>query len=275
MATIIPMSEVAKQTIDVRALRENRKLHTGLIAPAKEAVTEELAEERKAEPIKSLDDISRITEYLQANERWRDNMLFIVGINFGLRVSDLRRLRFCNLINEDLSFKSEFPILEQKTKNTRKVQKNRWITINDAVIDAVTLYLEHTPGVSLSDYMFRSTSNNGVRENKPMHRNSFDRILKGIADDLGLDSKVSTHTLRKTFCYHQMVMSGNDPRKLLLLSKILGHSSVAVTLEYIGITGEEIADAYRELNLGGRDRCYIDSGIMELDQPQVIMETVS
>lgn len=271
MAEIIPISEIGNVSIDINMLQENRKrLQTGLIAPAREYVAEDLAEERKSEPIKSLDDIARITEYLQANERYRDNMLFIVGINFGLRVSDLRRLRFCNLINDDFTFKSEFPILEQKTKNTRKVRKNRWITINDAVIDAVTLYLVHTDGVSLSDYLFRSESNNGGAENRPMHRNSIDRMLKGIADDLGLDTKVSTHTLRKTFCYHQMVMSGNDPRKLLLLSKILGHSSVAVTLEYIGITGEEISDAYRSLNLGSRTRCYIDSGIMELDQTQAM-----
>ena len=271
MAQIIPMSEVSKQAIDVKTLQAKRKrLDVGMIAPAKEAVSDELAEERKSEPIKSLDDITRITEYLQENGRWRDNMLFIVGINFGLRVSDLRRLRFCNLINDDLTFKSEFPILEQKTKNTRKVQKNRWITINDAVIDAVTMYLEHTQGVSLSDYLFKSNSNNGGNENKPMHRNSIDRILKGIAEDLCLETKVSTHTLRKTFCYHQMVMSDNDPRKLLLLSKILGHSSVAVTLEYIGITNEEISDAYRALNLGSKKHSYIDSGIMELDQQQAM-----
>lgn len=272
MGEIIPISKLeAAKTIDVGALLENRKrLRFGMIAPSREEVVEELAEERKSEPIKNLDDISRITEFLVASERWRDNMLFIVGINFGLRVSDLLRLRFCNLINDDLSFKSKFPILEQKTKNTRKVRKNRWITINDAVIDAVTLYLEHTPDVSLSDYLFRSESNNGGNVNKPMHRFSVDRMLKGIARDLDLDLHISTHTLRKTFCYHQMVMSGNDPRKLLLLSKILGHSSVAVTLEYIGITNEEISEAYRGLNLGAAGRRYIDSGIMELEQQKAM-----
>ena len=66
-------------------------------------------------------------------------MLFIVGINFGLRVSDLIRLRFATLINEYLTFKTKFPILEIKTRNTRKVKKNRYITINDAVMDAVIL----------------------------------------------------------------------------------------------------------------------------------------
>ena len=61
---------------------------------------------------------------------------------------------------------------------------------------------------------------------------------------------MSTHTLRKTFAYHQMLMSNNDHRKLLLLQKMFGHSSVSQTLDYIGITNEEIEDAYKSLNLG-------------------------
>ena len=77
---------------------------------------------------------------------------------------------------------------------------------------------------------------------------------------------MSTHTLRKTFAYHQMVMSGNDPRKLLLLQKMFGHSTAAQTLDYIGITSEEIDEAYRRLNLGSVSCNYlVDSDIVEGD----------
>ena len=254
--------------IDIRSLRENtgKRLAVGLIAPATEDVTCDIAPEHAAEPIKSADDIFRITEYLVSNERYRDNMLFIVGINFGLRASDLRMLRFSNLINANFTFKDTFPVFEKKTRNTRAKKKNRYITINDAVIEAVTLYLEHTPGVSLSDYMFRSESNRGGAVNQPITVRSIERILKGIAQDVGLNMRVSTHTLRKTFCYHQMLMSGNDQRKLLLLQKMLNHSSAAMTLEYIGITSEEIEDAYRNLNLGSASHQYlVNSRLIESD----------
>ena len=77
---------------------------------------------------------------------------------------------------------------------------------------------------------------------------------------------MSTHTLRKTFAYHQMVMSNNDPRKLLLLQKMMGHSTSAQTLDYIGITGEEIEEAYRKLNLGSATCNYlIDSDMVEVE----------
>lgn len=261
--------------INVSVLKSNqiRKLADGMIAPAKEDVQEELAIDHAAEPIKNLHDINRISKYLIDHYRFRDNMLFIVGINFGLRVSDLRVLRFSNLINDNLTFKDTFPVFEKKTRNTRKKKKNRYITVNNAVVDAVTLFLEHTDGVCLSDYMFKATSNRGKNLGKPLAIQSINRILVELANELGLNIKMSSHSLRKTFCYHQMVMSNNDPRKLLLLQKMLGHSTPSQTLDYIGITGEEIEEAYKKLNLGSLTENYlVDSMIMEYgsqdDEPE-------
>lgn len=247
-------------SINTSLLRENlRQIKSGLIAPATEHVADDTLTDHSADPIKSMDDIMLISRYLISNGRYRDNMLFITGINFGLRVSDLRVLRFCNLINDNLTFKETFPVFEKKTRNTRKKKKNRYITVNTAVMEAVTLYLEHTEDVHLSDYMFRSVSNNSYKDNEPIASYSIDRILKGIARDLKLTMHLSTHSLRKTFCYHQMLMSHNDPRKLMLLQKMLGHSSPAQTLDYIGITGEEIEEAYRTLNLGSVNHNYMDA----------------
>lgn len=260
-----PVGIQEETAIDLRTLQTSvRKLKSGLISPATEDTTCELAAEHTSEPIKDMDDIIRISRHLIENKRYRDNMLFIVGINFGLRVSDLRTLRFSHIINDQCVFKDSFAILEKKTKNTRKHKKNRYITINTAVVEAVTLYLENTPNVKLSDYMFRSESNHGSGENQPLHRNTIDNIMKGLAKDLGLGNKMSTHSLRKTFAYHQMVMSGNDPRKLLLLQKMFGHATAAQTLDYIGITGEEIDEAYRKLNLGSTTCNYlVDSALLE------------
>lgn len=267
MTIRFPNYTTNNNVIDISALRRNdRMLKAGLIAPATEVVRCELAPEHAADPIKSLDDISRISKHLIAKKRYRDNMLFIVGINFGLRVSDLRQLRFTNLINDNYMFKDSFPVFEKKTRNTRTRKKNRYITINTAVVEAVTLYLEHTPNVRMSDYMFRSVSNNGYNRNEPLSVKSIDRILKGIAKELNITAKMSTHSLRKTFGYHQMVMSNNDNRKLLLLQKIFNHSTPAQTLDYIGITSEEIEEAYKNLNLGSSNHNYlVDSNIVEYD----------
>ena len=255
-----------EDAIDVSKLRNSRKLQDGLIAPATEEVFEDIAKDHSADPIKSLEDIERISEFLITNKRWRDNMMFIVGINFGLRFSDLRMLRFCNLINDNFTFKETFAVFEKKTRNTRKRKKNRYITINNAVMEAVTLYLENTPNVTLRDYMFVSQSNHKSKAYCPITLRAANIILKQLANDLDLTMHMSTHTLRKTFCYHQMVMSNNDSRKLLLLQKMMNHSSPAQTLDYIGITSEEIEAAYKKLNLGYSKFNYLNSvNIMEFD----------
>lgn len=252
------IQDFRKDQIDITALKANsRKLETGVIQPAREETRVEIAPEHAAEPIKKMEDILRLANYFVANGKYRDNMLFIVGINFGLRVSDLRMLRFANLINDNLTFRDSFPVFEKKTRNTRKRRVNRYITINQAVIDAVTLYLENTPGISLSDYMFRSESTRDGNANKPLTDKSIDRLLKNAAHDVGLNIHMSTHTLRKTFCYWMMVRGYHDSRRLLLLQKMLGHSTPAQTLDYIGLTGEEIEEAYRNLNLGSAGYAYI------------------
>lgn len=270
MANVIsfsPSIDKAKNQISIAELTINtRKLNAGLIAPAEEEVSYELAPDHSADPIKSMEDIARISKYLLDNRRFRDNMLFIVGINFGLRISDLRVLRFSNIINENMTFKESFPVFEKKTRNTRKRKKNRYITINNAVIEAVTIYLQNTPGVTLSDYMFKSFSNNSIGKNEPITMQAVNQMLNGLAKDLDLTMKVSSHTLRKTFCYWMMMNGNNDTRRLLLLQKMLNHSSPVQTLDYIGLTFEEISEAYKELNLGsGTCKYLVDSSIYEQD----------
>lgn len=261
----------ASNIIHLDTLRASgtRRLAVGLIAPAAEDTSCELAPEHAADPIKSMDDIDRISKFFLERGRYRDNMLFIVGINFGLRASDLRLLRFSNLINDNCTFKDSFAVFEKKTRNTRKRKKNRYITINDAVVEAVTLYLEHTPGVTLSDYMFRTADHKMQGANEPLTVYSIRRILVEAADALHLNMHVSTHTLRKTFCYWMMMDGHNDARRLLLLQKMLNHSSPAQTLDYIGLTQEEIEDAYMHLNLGSARRNYM-SGVRILEKDEEV-----
>lgn len=233
------------------------------IAPAVEQYERPLAEDHSSDPIKDVATIRSISDWLVANHKWRDNMLFIVGINFGLRISDLLTLRFADILDDSGRFRESFAILEKKTAKTRKVARNRYIALNDAVIDAVLLYLDHTPGVTLSDYMFRSESNRGKNANKPLHRSAVDKMMRKWQEELGLKEHLATHSLRKTFGYHQMMQGGNDERTLLLLQKMFGHRNATQTLTYIGVTAQEMIAAYKNLNLGGRDYSIIKTTIRE------------
>lgn len=213
----------------------------------------EVVEEHYAHPIKEKSDIMRISSYLLENNRYRDNAIFIIGINVGLRCSDLRMLRVCDFVNQDGTFKDKFYLVERKTSNTRNTKQNRHIAINDAVKQSISLLLAHEPK-ALDDYLFTPKSNNMAKEQKlpPLSRKSFFVIIKEVTSKLNIDGRYATHTLRKTFGYHLMKDNSNDPRMLSLLQQIFGHSTQQMTLRYIGFTEEEVSKAYNELNLGIR-----------------------
>lgn len=243
--TVIMPEKIKRRTLGQRAKIAPRR--------SEENLDLETVKEQDAHPIKRLEDIQKVCTYFLERNQYRNYMLFVVGINLGLRYSDLRRLRFCHIINEDLSFKESFDILEKKTSTTRKKKRNRHLLINDAIMDAVEMYLTHTENVHLDDYMFRSESNNGKNADKPLSKTSLNRILKEVSEHCGFQFRFSAHSLRKTFAYHQMAMSHHDPRKLVLLQQMFGHRSINETLRYIGLTREEMENAYLGLNLGGND----------------------
>ncbi len=201
-------------------------------------------EEHDAEPIKKIEDILAISKYYIDSKKYRDNLLFITGINTGLRQSDLRRLRLCDVMNKDMTEKTDIAVGELKTN------KVRHIAINDAIKKALRLYLENVD-VGLGDFLFRSNSNNGSNINKPIERYSIQRILQSAVKHVGLGIRCGTHTMRKTFGYQFMKQNERNPRALHFLMDLFNHSSEAITLRYIGINKEEKQQAYLSLNLGG------------------------
>lgn len=253
-----------------------------LVQPPKEEqnyVTDELAEERTVDPIKDPDDIQRMIDYFRSNQEWRNLMYFIVAISTGLRVSDMLSLRWGSLLCEDgngnISWRPEIVILEKKTKNTRKRKRNRHIAINQAIRDVATEYLGYMDArgieITLDMPLFCSEARNrpmGEGVCKPMHRNSVDKFLKKAARATGVADRVriGNHSTRKTFGYQMMRQNGNSGRTLLLLQKMFGHSTSAVTLAYIGLTDDEIRDAYLGLEIPG--------ATPEPDNPQYIQTSI-
>lgn len=220
-------------------------------APVKHIYSTVTFESHVAQPIKSLDDIIRVSDHFITQGNYRNNLLFIMGINAGLRISDLLAMRFLDVLNSDCSIKNEITICEIKTRNTKKQRVLRHITINDSMKEAIKLYVDHTE-VEMDDFLFKSQSNNSKNKNKPMSRQGVQFVLGQTIKDLDLNIRSGTHLLRKTFGYQFMEKYNGDHRAIHLLQNIFNHSHSSVTLRYIGITSEEISDAYAGLNLGMR-----------------------
>ena len=243
--------------IDLSTLSESAKI-VPILPPCSEIIEREVKREKTAEPFKNLSDVRRILAYLIDHKQYRNYLFFALGMTFGLRVKDLLELKFYDVINENYTFKDFYRIPEHKTGKIRKIY------IKNAIKHAILTYLQYCPNTKLDDYMFKSRESYSVNKQrtdtndfnmeldgkqKAVSDHQMNRVIHKVCNELNIIGQYSTHSLRKSFGYHIMKQSNNDPRKLLILQRMYNHSSTAVTLIYIGITDDEIEQTYEDLNV--------------------------
>jgi integrase len=102
------------------------------------------------EPIRKQKDIRSISRLLKSQPR--SYLLYILGINNGLRTNDLVRLRYNQV--EGLKAGAVIKIIESKTGKTNV------LVINKSVYKALQLYIKEENPDS-DDYLFKSRKGNG------------------------------------------------------------------------------------------------------------------
>lgn len=185
--------------------------------------------------IKSKKQIEKMKKVLSVNER--NYCLFILGINTGLRISDLLSLKFYNILEKN-KIKDSIRIKEKKTKKTNNIQ------LNSNAKKALNLLIKYYKDKNIFSedlYLFHSREG----DNKPISRVHAWQILNEAAKKSKIKGQIGTHTLRKTFGYWAY-KQGID---ITLLQAIFNHSYPAITLNYIGITGDDINNVYMNLNI--------------------------
>jgi len=198
------------------------------------------------EPIREIKTIKNIRSILKG-QSVRNELLFIFGINVGLRISDILKLKIEDLVKSNLKTVREYVIItEKKTGKTKKFY------IGDIVKKVIENYIKELSNLDMNNYVFQSRKG----ENMPITRQRAYRILNNAAEMIGLVEKnekgviisgeIGTHTLRKTFGYHAY----QNGSSLELLMDIFNHSSKSQTLRYIGITEEQKKEVYLKSNLG-------------------------
>ena len=185
------------------------------------------------QPIRERKQIEKMKKFLRTNNM-RDYCLFSMGINSGLRISDLLKLMVGDALDEHRNIRDRITLREKKTN------KGKDFPLSDTTKKALFEYMATRTDSSLGDALFPSR-----KGGTPITRQHAWRIINDAARYAGIKDKVGTHTLRKTFGYHAF-QSGAD---ITRIQKLLNHSSPSVTLAYIGITQDELDDVYLNLNL--------------------------
>lgn len=174
-------------------------------------------------PIYDMETIQAIKKFLKARSE-RNYMLFIFGINTGLRISDLLKLKVKDVQGWKIYTK------EGKTK------KHKEVRMPPDLKKEVRKYVEGKPK---HEYLFESREKDKNGKAKPISRGMAYIILQEVAEEFGLE-RIGCHSLRKTYGYHMY----EQTKDVAALQKMMNHSDPEVTLTYIGVTQEKM-DKYQ------------------------------
>lgn len=147
--------------------------------------------------------------------------ILVVQANLGCRIGDILKLTLSDIIESN--GKHRLDIVEQKTK------KKRTFPIPEELYDFLKKYAEDNC-ISQLARLF------------PVCERAVQKQLKIVSEYLGYDN-VSTHSFRKFYATSMYIIGDCD---IVMVQKLLQHSSPAVTQAYIGVSDKKIEDAIQK-----------------------------
>ena len=198
---------------------------------------------KTTQPVRDIVELKKIKKYYrEVKPNKRNFLLIICGLNTALRISDILKLRWKDVYNENLlSFKSHIDVKEQKTG------KKTTVFINNNLKEALASFLKDIIAKKgkLCDVMEQFIFLGQKSTDKPISRIQAFRVISEAAKKCLLSHKVSCHSLRKTFGYHAW-KKGVSPA---LLTSIYNHSSYKITTRYLGIEQDDRDEVFELVNL--------------------------
>ena len=174
-------------------------------------------------------DAIYLVNRLYKDGQYRMSLLIGCGIFFGLRISDLRTLRWSMVLNGEM-----FELQEKKTNKYRKIKINA--DFQKHIRDCYQALSVTNP----EEHCFLSSKKVVYSTQR------INVLLKDIKQKYNLRiENFSTHTMRKTFGRKVVDMAGQNAEVALIrLMELFNHSSIAITKRYLGLRQEELLETY-------------------------------
>lgn len=176
----------------------------------------------------SQNEINLIADSFHGKYALRNKALFLTGVYTGYRVSELLSLRHSDVFNGS-GVRTHISVNRSKMKGKRS---GRTLPLHPIAREALRQWIGSTEWHS-DKHVFHSQKGGAI------NRQQAHNILKTVFNDCDLDGKLATHTMRKTFANKVWERSGKN---LFAVKELLGHSSIAVTQNYLGIADQELND---------------------------------
>ncbi len=161
----------------------------------------------------------------------RNRSLFMLGVSVGGRISEMLALTIGDVWQNGRPVK-DLLFLRGIVKGR---EASRMIPVNAdgqrAILDLVTWH-----GHKFGDLVPDSPLFVSRKFGNAMSRGQAHKVLEGAFIKAGLNGKLATHSLRKSFAQRAYDASGD----IYLVQQLLGHKDVSTTREYLGVSYEKM-----------------------------------
>ena len=174
------------------------------------------------------DEIRSVSTCFTGTFEVRNRGLFMFGVSTGGRISEMLSLQIGDVYQNgsavtDLLFEKS---IVKGGEVSRAVPVN--VDGRQAIDKLVEWHRDRYQNTENDRPLFPSRQKSGTL---PMHRQTAHDILKTAFTAAGLNGKLATHSLRKSFAQRVYEQSGD----IFLVQELLGHKNVSTTQRYLGV----------------------------------------
>lgn len=180
------------------------------------------------------DKLQNLILKLERDCDYKFALLLSIGSYTGLRISDILRLRWEDILEKDL-----LEVTEKKTGKFRRIK------VNPNLKETIERIFSQVKDVNIEDLVFLNRFGTSTISIQYVNKK-----LKKIAQEYKLcknPDRIKSHSLRKSFGRRVFENNDNSDRSLILLSEMFNHSNIKTTKIYLGIREKEIFDVYESL----------------------------
>ena len=200
------------------------------------------------------DEIRKVAKTFDGRFEVRNRSLFMLGVSIGGRISELLSLKIGDVWQHaqpvtDVQFDKSI-VKGGETSRTVPMNVDAREAVSELVLwmDANFAILSMADDIAADFPLFPSRkAKNGVAS---MQRQAADKMLRIVFENAGLNGKLATHSLRKSFAQRLYDQTGD----IFAVQQMLGHKSVATTQDYLGVNYRSVRDAVEAMAVANIDK---------------------
>lgn len=187
-------------------------------------------------------EIRKVSEAFEGTYAIRNRCLFMLGVSVGGRISELLALKVNDVWQNNKPVKDL--LFDRNIVKGGEVSRAVPVNIDgrQAIEDLIAWHTELYGNLEAKRPLFPSRKGQGLQ---PMTRISAHRALKPAFEAAGLNGKLSTHSLRKSYA-QRLYEQTND---IYAVQEMLGHKSVVTTQRYLGVNYASVRDASEAMSI--------------------------